>query len=291
MTSPYAILESTGGKPRELFRFVSGANVYTYTSQDTSVVYNAGAGNETYAPVTLKRDSVLSSSDASKLELEIGFGVEVPVTALFVNGVAPGPVSCNVWRYQEGATLTDPTQIVLIFSGVVAAAQWQNAEAMLIVTPAQRTLQQTIPIKRMQPQCNLATYSTGCTLLESAFSATGTVASIDVTGTIIGITMGATGQPVPYYSGGKLKVTGLPQGFIENHNNTSGTAVNVSLLVPIPGLTVGASVTLVAGDDRSLQTCTQKFNNVANFEGFGYLNPTDPWVVGIRTDSTYGAGG
>ena len=98
MAAPYATLEAGGGAPRELIRFVSGTTVFTYTSGDAPVTFNAGAGSETYTPVTLKRDSVLSSSEASKLELQIGLGVEVPVAALFVNGIAPGPVSCRVWR-------------------------------------------------------------------------------------------------------------------------------------------------------------------------------------------------
>jgi hypothetical protein len=291
MTTPYAVLESAGGKPLELFRFVSGSNVYTYTSGDVPTTFNAGAGSETYTPVTLKRASVLSSSEASKLELEIGFGVEVPLTALFVNGAAPGPVSCQVFRFQRGADLSGglgTDQIVSSYIGVVAAAAWQNAEATLSVTPSQRTLQQTIPIFRMQQQCNHALYDAGCTITKAAFSLTGVIASVDVTGTIIGITMGATAQAVPYYAGGLLTIAGVGTGFVETHNNSTGTALNVSLLTPLPGLAVGATVTMNPGCDRSFQTCVQKFANGTNFFGFPYINPTDPWVVGIRTDSTYG---
>ena len=177
---------------------------------------------------------------------------------------------------------------MLIFNGVVAAAAWQGAEATLSVTPAQRTFQQTIPVFRMQPQCNHALYDAGCTILKSAFSATGTIASVDVTGTILGITMGATAAATPYYAGGLLTIAGVGTGFIETHYNSTGTALNVSLLVPLPGLTVGASGTLNPGCDRSGQTCRTKFNNIENFFGEEYINPTDPWIVGIRTDSTYG---
>lgn len=289
MATPYATLEAEGGAPLELLRLVSGSTVYTYTSGDIPVTFNAGAGSETYVPGFIKRGSVLATSEPTKLQLDVGMGVDTPVAPLFVNGIAPGPVTLALYRFQRGADLSGglgTDQIVWSYFGQVAGATWNGSEVKVAVTPAQRNVEQTIPRFRVQRQCNFALYDAGCTILKSAFTLPGTIATIDLTGTVIGITMGATAQAVPYYAGGLLNTAGGLTGFIENHDNSTGTLLTVSLLVPIPGLTVGASVTLNPGCDRSFQTCVQKFANGDNFLGAQDLVAADPWVSGIRTDST-----
>lgn len=283
---PYATLEAAGGMPLELYRFVVGTTVFTYTSGDIAVVFNAGAGDETYTPSVVKRGAIQASSETPKLQLPVAVSADSPFAALFVNGAAPSAVRAAVYRFQRGADLSGgltSNQIVTAYSGVVAASLWQGGEAQVMITPSQRTVQQTIPQFRLQVPCNHALYDGGCTVVKASFTLAATVSGIDLTGTVIGLTFSAAALAVPYYSTGLLNF-GSFSGFIETHDNSTALVATVSLLVPISGLIVGSAVTVSAGCDRTFPTCTNKFSNTAKHFGFPYVVSSDPWLNGIRID-------
>jgi uncharacterized protein len=287
VATPYATLEAKGGAPVELYRFVSGSTVFTLTSGDAPVSFNAGiAGIETYAPTELKRDGTSVTSEANKLSLDIGVAIGSALAQLFVGGVAPTSVTCTVYRFQRAnlpGTL-DPTYIVTPYFGTVAAALFQGSECRLTIVCPLWSIKQTVPAWTYQQLCNWALYSPGCSIIETAFTLSATISTIDVSGRVLGITFGAAAQAPPYYTAGILTF-GNYKGYIEVHSDTISTLVTATLLLPVPGLIVGSSVSMAPGCDRTYPTCIAKFSNGKNHFGFPQLNPVDPWDKGITLAS------
>lgn len=82
------------------------------------------------------------------------------------------------------------------------------------------------------------------------------------------------------YTGGILAL-GNYMGYIEVHNDSGSTLTTVTLLVALPGLSVGNTVAISAGCDRIYPTCIATFNNGPNHFGSPYLSVSDPWTAGI----------
>lgn len=77
----------------------------------------------------------------------------------------------------------------------------------------------------------------------------------------------------------------IKQDRVENGQRT------VELWEPIRGeLQSGNRVRLLAGCDRQMETCRQKFNNLMNFQGFPDL-PTEDWVVAVPKSGGANSGG
>jgi uncharacterized phage protein (TIGR02218 family) len=114
-----------------------------------------------------------------------------------------------------------------------------------------------------------------CGVDPDAFATAGTVGAIAADGVTLTISA-ASGQADGYYTAGMLKF-GSEYGFIRSHVGST-----IVLFRAVPSLAVSSSVTLYAGCDRSLQTCTDKFGNTENFLGFPFIPDRNPHTDGIR---------
>jgi uncharacterized phage protein (TIGR02218 family) len=260
--SSYATLDAAGGAPVELYKFTVGTSVYAYTSGDEPVTY----GGVTYQPTVLKRDAVSSTSETSKLQLQIGLAVGTPLANLFVNGAAPGVVMVTIYRYQRA----NPSDTVILYSGQVSGCSRQGGEATILATPAQRVIEQQIPALIYQLTCNHALYDAGCGINPAGFSTTGVILTISADGyTLTVSTAGA--QPDGYYNGGLL-TDGNQKAFIELHTGTQ-----LVLLNPLNAPTIGDAVTMAAGCDHTRATCIAKFDNIQKFLGFPFIPQRNPF--------------
>lgn len=277
--STYTALESGGGAPIELFRFVAGSTIYAYTSSDTAVDYDG----DTYLPIEIKRDELQSTSESTRMQLNVGVPVTTDLAKLFVSGAAAtaAPVTCTIFRFQRGADLTDPTQIVTIWAGTVAGRALSGPEARLTTTPALRAIEQTIPRYRWQLQCNHSLYSPGCGILKATYALNATVTTITPGSRSLTATLAATAQAPPYYAGGILDF-GPFAAFIEGHTASAGDVVTLTLLNWLSTLTVGSAIVLSPGCDLQPGTCKSKFDNFVNFFGFSQGPTTNPYVSGIQ---------
>ena len=87
-------------KPRELYRFVEGATVWTLTSSDTSVSYNA----ETYTPEAISRTEAESKSELSKSNIQIKFDLDNTMARRWLIDKIDAVVSLTIFS-QDDTTL------------------------------------------------------------------------------------------------------------------------------------------------------------------------------------------
>lgn len=108
-----------------------------------------------------------------------------------------------------------------------------------------------------------------CTLSASAFTHTGTITAISVNKWKFTVSIS---QADDYFSNGVITFTsGNNAGLSATVKKQTGQAIEL-LLPSAFGLQVGDAVTMIAGCDKTLNTCRDRFSNAINFGGFPHIN-------------------
>ncbi len=126
-----------------------------------------------------------------------------------------------------------------------------------------------MPRRLWQPSCQHVLYDAGCTLLKSAFTVSGAVLS----GSTVSLVKTNLTQIDRYFELGQITFTsGADDGIertVKSYANTNGL---VGVTPPLPAIpSAGDSFTIYPGCDKTQQTCTNKFANLAHFDGAPYV--------------------
>lgn len=130
-------------------------------------------------------------------------------------------------------------------------------------------------------------YQTLCSadLGDSRCKASLSGAAMRVTRKVVGLESGAmfkietTGKASGWFSGGAVELGGRRLGTIRDHGERDGGALISLWAAPAAAPRIGEAVTLVAGCDKSFETCRTKFANQLNFRGFPHM-PGDDLMLG-----------
>lgn len=139
-------------------------------------------------------------------------------------------------------------------------------------------LQQNV-VELYGPECRADLFDTRCALLESLFSSTAHITAVtDATHVTIALdtTQGTTTDDTWFQYGVFKFTSGLNNGRsaeIKSWNHITGVIELYLTAGYVPS--VGDTVTLWPGCDKSLATCKAKFNNRLNFRGEPYLPGND----------------
>ncbi|HEX4605468.1 MAG TPA: DUF2163 domain-containing protein [Candidatus Angelobacter sp.] len=157
---------------------------------------------------------------------------------------------------------------VIRFSGFVGALdELTRSSAKLTVNAGTAYLNMQLPAIILQPGCTNTLFDARCSLFKASF-ANNLVAQAGCTPNKI-ITTSA--QPDKYFDNGQLIFTGGPNsGLVKAiRQYRAGVMLFNSPLPFAPN--AGDTFTAYPGCDKTQDTCTTKFNNLANFEGFPYV--------------------
>lgn len=248
--------------PAELFRIwtPSGGQEWTYTSADGAIVY----GGKTYAPAPIKRGAVSYDSGVDAQSLDITISSISDPAAQYAASHPVEEIWVQVMRVHMGQS---PLEALVVFAGVILPATIKGAAAKFQCVGMKHALRQQLPKWRIQPGCNVSVFSDKCALDPDDHKISGTLdaASID------GLTLSASefsAQDDGYYTLGHILVNGHRRMIVEHSGST------VRLRYPIPGVAAADAFSAWPGCDGAIETCRDKFNNVANFRGYPDL-PTD----------------
>jgi uncharacterized phage protein (TIGR02218 family) len=256
------------------------ADLYTITLADgtisryANVDIDIGFGGYTYSskgllltrgPITIVRG----------LEVDILKVTVVPTTALIggipwlqaaVNGALDG-ASVMLKRLFLSDPET-PVDVITLFLGNVSDIDPAGRTSMEInVASLLERLGSQWPYNTYQPQCGWVVYGGGCGLTRASWTVAGTVAA-GSTASLINTTLA---QASGYFDRGVIAFTsGACTGSRRTIKSYASGAVSVAL--PLPAVpSAGDTFTIYPGCDHSLDTCTNKFSNEANFRGFPFV--------------------
>ena len=220
-----------------------------------------------------------SGLDASDMETSLGFACAGGEVAGALMAAALTESDLTAGRY-DGATLEtwlvdwlQPDARVLLDIGAIGEVSRNEAAFTVEV----RSLAQAFD----EPRGRL--YQTACSadLGDQRCSVALTAPPLKVAAQVVlvegatSLRMSPTGRANGWFSGGGLYAGARRLGTIRDHSVRDGVEV-ISVWAPLsPTPTAGDVLELVAGCDKSFETCRTKFVNQLNFRGFPHMPGND----------------
>lgn len=245
--------------------------VFCFTDHDQNIVING----ETYLAGTGATPSSIQTvggMGVSNLEVQALIDSEVILDAELLNGVWDcATVVCGIVDW------TDPDNSVGVLRvGTLGEVAVEGKLFTAELKGLMQRLQQNT-VRLISPECdvkfgsqfcgkNLAAYTTN-TQITSVTSA----GSIEVSGSF----------SANYFAYGELVVTSGNAAGQKAAIMSSTTGGGLTFLLPLKILpSIGDSVSIVAGCNKTKDMCKTKFNNLANFQGFPFVPTVDQVTKG-----------
>lgn len=262
----------------EHYRFVIGATVYRYTSAPVAQTLTTGNAeqNGTYVPEAISTSEPEHSRESKSTRLQITLPRANAIAQKFRFYPPETRVRVQVFRKHVA-----DTEIITWWRGTVREADFKGGEARLDCTPTLGQMDGLGLWAKWGVQCNLQPYSARCGVNIADFTQSLTVTAINGAT----ITVSAHGQADGWFRAGKvIRADGARRHIREQVGNV------LTLILDFEELTVGETVSVVAGDDLLHETCRTKFfadgdsgnpdGNIANFLGV-FTTPThNPFTQG-----------
>jgi hypothetical protein len=268
-----------GGRPTELYHFYQNITDWFYTSAPFTVITESV---ETYEPVAIQRGEYEGGGADAPGQMPITLPVGSDLGLHLQAGTIVSPVTLKLYRFHR----TAESDIRLIWWGEVVSKDVEAETMTLQLQPLRAQVDLIVPRGlAYRRQCAWNTYDpTTCQVDKAAFTFTGTIASID--GLVIEVpgagafAAGFGGVTATFFDGGILTAANLRVGLIDVGDITNDL---YTLDERVPGLTVGMAVSLTAGDDRTPETCHDRFDKSERYMAFEKMPLQNPFFgEGLR---------
>ena len=249
------------GAPVEFFEFAQGVDVWRYTTADSELVCDGA----TYEPAIIKRDSNELNGEISGKRLTVTVTGYDQLVASYRNSVPPSPMVLTIKRLHRG-----DTEAVVVWSGLIRAVNFENADAKLLGEHVSMVAGRYGLFRYYQTMCSRIWGDTRCGVSSEDYAETTTISVID--STVINCT---TTEATSYYVGGYARV-GDDYRMI-----TASTASQITVAFQFNDISIGDTIKVYAGCDRTHSTCVSKFSNGINFGGCPYVPNENVFTVGL----------
>lgn len=243
--------------------------IHGYTDFDSAIT----VGGVTYVPapgLQKVRMTLTPNSEVSSQELSSSW-VDAPESDLLGGKFDSAEIEVS-W-----ASWANPSYgSFKVFLGKLGEVSWSDVGFKADVFSNMKDLERNIG-EVFTANCRHRLYSQDsvggigfCGVNEASFKQTGSISSIQKQRWRFNISTSSTSG---YYSGGKIKFTsGLNSGLTYSIKSHSGSTVDLFLPTSFI-VAAGDTFEIFAGCDKTVDTCINKFNNVANFGGFPHIQP------------------
>lgn len=243
----------------EFIDFARGPQHWRYTSDDRPVIF----GSQTFDTAPFKRGRITESFDASRGTLDIDVPLSLPILDLY-RGTSPmSDIQVILYRKRKSTGT-----VTIRWIGIIGSVEFKTSIATVHGLPPASRLSGNGLNRRWAKQCDLLTYGAGLGQCNKdpnvmrmdatlAFVSGATVRSLDF-----------ASKPDGWFSGGWIQWaegTAIERRFVTEHIGDTLTLLTPALAA------VGRAVVAFPGDDQTLQTCHEKFDNSDNYGG-------EPWI-------------
>lgn len=248
-----------------------------FTSNVDDLSVNLGGGSVTYKAATGTMVSNLQTSTGRGIDNLAAYGIinsnDITEADLLKGLYDDARVQIALVNY------VDPSQFVILATGFLGEVKvGRKAFETEVRTLLVRANQQVGKV--CSPLCRVKVLGDSeCTVNLASFTfASQTVSSVVSRSQFRTASAGVVGKPAFYFAYGKLTWTsGANSGKsveVRSHDTGSPCLLTLAEIMPFD-IQVGDAFTIIAGCDRRLETCRDKFANVLNFRGEPYVPGTD----------------
>jgi hypothetical protein len=259
-----------GGRPQEFYHFFRAGEDWRLTPGSITVVLMTG---EVYSPEKMSRSSMESGGPDAPGSLS----VTIPTTSALADAVLDGrsdpPIELKLYEYHRSAEY----ETVIIFWGEVVSFERIGKILKLECAPLLAQGDMIVPRGLYQKdECAWNPFDLNtCKVNPAIYTYTADIS--DINGLAVTVPGAATfgtveGNIDPKYFAGGVISRGNRRGMIEEQFGDVMILQNM-----VKDLIIGDTVSLLAGDDRSPETCLHKYNNIRRNMSFKEMPVTTPW--------------
>lgn len=257
---------------------LASGNALYYTSAQQPVTYNGITYAAAYmdsAPGFARGSTKCAVGlETDDLEVDILFDQATLMNGVFPAAfVAAGGLDNAVVRLDKALApdWSNPVVngVVNLFCGFVGESKIDPGKITLTVHSRLKVLNTSFPRNYFLPGDNNALFSAASGLSAASYAVKGTVSAA---GTLTAFNSNCTQADGWFALGYVVWTSGANKGItslVKTYANASGAFGIVYPLASAPAS--GDTFTAYPGYDRTLTTCTNKFNNAANFRGYPYV--------------------
>jgi uncharacterized phage protein (TIGR02218 family) len=277
-------LHPFSGQPIHLYEFIRTSNgvdfYWRYNNSDRNIFYNGAE----WKAVPIGHDSIRISTEAASTDLTVTMPIAEQFCEQFrLSGSTPSDtVWLRVRRVHQkdisgidGSTPTVETDALLMWIGTVnGISQVGELEAQVRCSMLSASFRRGGLRYGYQKNCPHVLYAPNtCRLNREDFRITGDVTAID--GNTVSVTEFGL-QDERWFDGGYLEYT-LSSGMVERRMILTHIGTDVVIMGLPVGMVVGDTISAFPGCDRTVDTCVNKFNNLANMGGFPHSPGRNPF--------------
>lgn len=260
------------GRPIELYAFTIGATTYRYTSAEDTVTVSL----VDYEPEAISRGRVGHGAEDKASGLEIELPGNNDFASQYVSVIPGSRARVTVSRVQR-PDFPSP-EVVTLFDGYVQKVQFvdNGVKAKVIAGSITSILDDQIPRRTFQAQCNHVLYDDGCQVDDTSSSYRHTGRVLTVSGSTITV-FNADNFSDGWFTAGSVERTGGGDSRLV----LSHTGTTLELLMPFPDDITGEDVVVLAGCAHIDSVCSVKFLNIANMDAFLWVPKKNIFATGI----------
>lgn len=251
------------GEPLELYEFKHNDEILRFTSARSTVEY---LGHE-WEPTLIKRAGIEYTTDNGRNNLKLTVTRDFAIAELF--RVMPPSTVVLLTVHRVHAADGDGA---VVWAGRVLECDWSGSTATLNCEPVSTSMQRNGLRRMYQRACPHVLYGGQCKVIKEEFSF---ITDIEFISGLAFSTLALESFDSGYFSGGYFEV--LIEGHLERRFITEHVFTLIKFNAPLPGLNVGATITLYAGCDHTLTTCKDKFDNTDNYGGMPFIPRKNPF--------------
>lgn len=254
---------------KELYRFVEGTTIHTYTSADEPEMY----GSETYECLAMGRDEIANKTQLSKATVNVTVPINSVIAQRWLATTLETNVTLTIFLANDAGTFVS-------WKGRLQSVKPDGPSCKLAFESIFTSLRRPGLRLSYQRTCPYVLYGQGCNRNnenpQSARAVAGNV--IAVAGQVVTVDS-ANSQPDGFFTGGLIVAPDGSQRFITRHFGQNLTIIRFSQSIDDEFALSGAfATTIYPGCDRSIQTCHDKFDNEANNGAFYYIPLINPFA-------------
>lgn len=267
----FAAMETSidDSRPVELFLITYSGASWRYTSAAQAITLDGF----TFEPIPCSASEIEQEIGASKNGLSFTFPHDVAFSDLF--RIQPPSEVVSMTMYVQH--MSSPGDYVVAWKGRIVNCDWKFPWVELITETIVSSLRRVGVRRTYGTACPYPLYSTKCGVSRDTYRLNGPILTLGDLSLTLPV---AIGLPDNYFAGGLLTWTkaGMPSPESRMVMTSNGTTGLITFSAPTLGLLVGQDVSVYAGCDHSISTCSTKFNNKDNYGGFPYIPTINPFT-------------
>lgn len=273
----YDLIEASvdDGSPVELYEFSYSGGSFRYANVDLDVDFL----NEEYSASTISRPSTKISQEFSSRSIEITLERNAAVGELYRTGVPSEVV--QVLIRQRHYTDDDSLSYVVVWSGRVLSATWEDEDLVLYCEHIQSSLRRTGLRRLYQTTCSHLLYGDDCKVNKADYTYISEV--LDVDGDRKTLTLDTVNFPDEiaddFFAGGYIEWVN-PDGVTDKIAISDSTGASITVFPRAVRVESGYQVTVYAGCKHTVTAC-KEFGNEENFGGMPYFVNTNPFTTPV----------